>query len=398
MIARLGPHRRVDHESEADTIVINSCTVTNAAESSARAYVARLKRHYPQVEILFTGCAVASEGEALLQKGQINGLFAHAQKEQIAHFLDHPPTTAQHDPTHLDHTLIEHFEGKQRAFIKIQEGCDFSCSYCIIPSVRGVSRSMDTGLICDQIRLLVAQGFGEFILTGTNSGSFGIDRGERLSDLVGRILQIKGVRRLRLGSLEPSQVDESLIALLDHPVMARHLHVALQHTCDRVLERMNRKNRFEGDRRLLERLSSLGYAIGTDYIVGFPGESEGEFEEALANLEHLPLTHIHLFSYSPRQGTPAAALKQDVDGETVTKRREAILARIGQKHRDFYTALGQNPLEVFVERSVDNQASGLDQYFSRVRIPAGFEVGSWVRVSRYRPLAGGEVEAVEYAL
>jgi MiaB-like tRNA modifying enzyme len=380
MIARLGMHHRVWREAEADTVVVNSCTVTNAADSGVRNYISRLRRNHPQIEILFTGCAALTQGEQLYRQGRVDGLFSHAQKERVAHFVTTPSGAIEHQSDHLDETLLERFEGKQRAFVKIQEGCDFSCSYCIIPTVRGRARSYSTDRVATQIEQLVGQGFGEFVLTGTNTGSFGRDRGESLSWLLDRLFQIPGIKRLRLGSLEPSQIDAALMERLTHPVMARHLHIALQHTSNTMLKKMNRINRFESDRALLEQLAAEGFALGTDYIVGFPGESETLFSEALENLERLPLTHIHPFTYSPRDNTPAAALKQDVQGPIAARRRQQVVDRVALKHRHFYQSRSISPLWVLVEQSDRGVSTGLDQYFTRVALDGVFEPGSWVMV------------------
>lgn len=388
MIANLGPWETTEAEGEADAIVINSCTVTNAADSGVRAYISRLRRENPAIKIFFTGCGVATQGRALLKEGRIDGLFGHSEKERIETFLAAPePFEIPGILTHIDTTLIERFEGKHRAFIKIQEGCDFACSYCIIPSVRGGARSLGEKLILDQIRLLCDQGYEEFVLTGTNMGSYGRDRGENLAKLIAQIGRIAGVKRLRLGSLEPVQVDEPLIELLNAPFMARHLHVALQHTSDAMLEKMNRRNRFESDQRLLERLSGLGYALGTDYIVGFPGESEAIFEEAFENLQTLPLTHIHLFPYSPREGTPAAMLKQDVPGNVAAQRREKIAQAVENKRRQFYARL-KTPLTVLIE----NENGGLDQYFSRVQIQGDRPLSGWVTLENWSIDEAGKIE------
>lgn len=363
MMANIGSWEVTADESLADVVVINSCTVTNSADSTTRSYINRIKRETPHKKVLFTGCGVQSQGVKLLDEKRIDGLFGHSQKEQIEALISQQKPFSEIGHTnHIDTTLIEKFEGKSRAFIKIQEGCDFDCSYCIIPSVRGFARSMPTRLILDQIKILLDQGYEEFILTGTNMGSYGVDKNETLAELIKEIAKL-GVKRLRLGSLEPVQITDELIALTKEPFMAKHLHIALQHTSNQMLEMMNRKNRFESDLELFTKLADQGLALGTDYIVGFPNESEEIFDEAVANLRKLPLTHIHLFSYSPRDGTQAATMKQDVAGDQVTKRRAVIGEIIAQKHREFYEKL-KTPLEVLVEKN----NSGLDQYFSRVEI------------------------------
>lgn len=379
MIANIGEWGVTTSESEADVVVINSCTVTNNADSTVRSYINRLKREKPQTKILFTGCGVITQGEKLLKDGKIDGLFGHSEKERVDSFLDRKqPFSEIGNFTHIDSTIITNFDGKHRAFIKIQEGCDFECSYCIIPTVRGGARSYPLDLIVRQIETLADQGFEEFVLTGTNMGSYGVDISLSLADLVEKVLKIDGVKRLRLGSMEPLQVSDRLIELLQNEKAAKHLHIALQHSSDRMLEKMNRRNRFASDLELLNRLSDLGFALGTDYILGFPEESDEIFDEAYENLKKLPLTHIHLFTYSPKEGTPASLKKIDVTGDKVAERRVKINELIAQKHREFYSRL-KKPLTVHIE----NNNSGFDEYFSRVEIDSQSDLKGFVTVDRW---------------
>lgn len=380
MVEHIGAHTLTNSESEADVVVINSCTVTNNADSTVRNYINRIKRERPTCKILFTGCGVTTQGVKLLDDGKIDGLFGHSEKERISSHLSQTASFKDiGNLSHIDSTIISHFEGKHRAFIKIQEGCDFACSYCIIPMVRGSARSYPIDLVLRQIDRLVGQGFEEFVLTGTNMGSYGVDIGLRLSDLVEKILPIDGVKRLRLGSMEPSQVDDRLIELLSSPKAAKHLHIALQHTSDLMLEKMNRRNRFKTDLILLNKLCDLGFALGTDYILGFPEESDEIYSEAYSNLEQLPLTHIHLFTYSPKEGTPASLKKIDVSGDVVAKRRHKIEQLISQKHKEFY-ARNTQPLIVHIER--DN--SGFDQFFSRVYVDSPLNLKGFVAVNSWQ--------------
>lgn len=379
MISNLRSFDIAASEAEADTVVINSCTVTNSADAGVRSYINQVKKRNPEAKIYFTGCAVQTQGKVLFNTGKLAGVFGHSEKEKVDQLLG---TEDFFDPGVLDHvdtTLVEEFVGKSRAFIKVQEGCDFTCSYCIIPFARGKARSHDEALVLAQVRQLAERGFGEFVFTGTNVGSFGKDTGSSLARLLAESAEIPGVKRLRLGSVEPVQIDDAFLELLDEPWMARHLHIAIQHSHDAMLEKMDRRNRFAGDLALFETLAEKGYALGTDYITGFPGESGAIWKEALANLEKMPLTHLHGFSYSKRDGTPAATMKPEVAGDVARERLKEATALVKAKNLAFRKRQTV-PLEVLAE----NDGTGLDQFFNRMTLESGTDLsGRWLKITDY---------------
>ena len=381
MISNLGTHKLALSEADADVIVINSCTVTNHSDALSRTYAAKMRREYPQITILFTGCGVKSVGRGLLANGVISGVFGHSEKARIAFFAEYDHGEAFEffgDENSVEKTVISSFEGKTKAFIKVQEGCDFACSYCIIPSVRGRARSYDEKMITDQVKQLADNGFEEFILTGTNTGSFGQENGKNLAKLIIKIGKIDGVKRIRIGSIESVQIDDELLELLDAPFMAKHLHIALQHTNDEILTKMNRRNRYNTDLELLMKIHDHGYALGTDFIVGFPMESDLIFDDACAKLMQMPLTHIHLFAFSPRDGTAAAAMKGRIDGNIVAARQQMIRDIIAKKHREFY-AETKRKLEILMEQN----GTGYDQYFTKISIASEQRLNGWITTEKY---------------
>jgi len=273
MMSKLKDFSLCQDEQEADIVVVNSCTVTNGADSSVRGYINAVSRKNPDAKVVLAGCGSHSKGETLFEGEKVFGVMGHSEKENINTILQKPERFYEiGDLAHIDSAIVEEFIGKSRAFIKIQEGCDFACSYCIIPSVRGAARSHSEETVLAQVSTLANHGFGEFILTGTNVGSYGKDHGSSMATLLKKLSQIRGVRRIRIGSLEPIQIDDAFKELLGEPWMAKHLHIALQHTSDKMLTLMNRRNSFPADRALFEMLSETGYALGTDFIVGHPGE------------------------------------------------------------------------------------------------------------------------------
>jgi len=380
MMSRLKDFELCGDEGEADVVVVNSCTVTNGADATVRGYINALKRRNPDARVVLAGCGAHSKGAELLEQGKVHGVMGHSEKERINEILHRPEGFYEiGDLEHIDSTVVGEFVGKSRAFIKVQEGCDFRCSYCIIPFVRGNARSHDEEQILEQIRRLAANGFGEFILTGTNVGSYGRDRGSSMAKLLRRMSMIRGVRRIRIGSMEPIQIDEEFKELLHEPWMARHLHIALQHTSDRMLELMNRRNRYPEDRALFEELAEAGYALGTDFIVGHPGEGEAEWAEAMARVRELPLTHLHAFTYSPREGTAATTLREErARGDVAKARHRELTALVREKNLAFRRAHDRE-LTVLVEQGSAGVYQGFDQYYNRVQIESTEELsGNWV--------------------
>lgn len=384
MISRLKDYEVTLDEGEADVIVVNSCTVTNGADSSVRTYINQVEKR-GRAKIYLTGCGAHTKGESLFGQEKVFGVFGQSEKEKINELLKE--TTRFYeigDLNHIDETVVTDFVGKSRAFIKIQEGCNFRCSYCIIPFVRGDARSMDEGKILEQVRTLAAHGFGEFILTGTNVGSYGQGEGRSIASLMKQMSLIRGVRRIRIGSMEPIQVTDEFKELLGEPWLERHLHIALQHTSPAMLKIMNRRNRFPVDLKLFEELASRGYALGTDFIVGHPGETEAVWEEAMANLRRLPLTHVHAFTYSRRDGTPSAAMRESVRGDVSKRRMQELNALVDANNLAFREA-HRVPLEVLVESCKEGLYSGLDQFFNKVVIRSDEDLtGNWLTVDSYR--------------
>jgi MiaB-like tRNA modifying enzyme len=392
MMSNLKDFEVTQDESLADVVVINSCTVTNSADSTARGYINGLKKLPKDPRVVFTGCGVWTKGEALFKEDKVDSLFGHSEKEKINELLLNESRFFQAgDLTHIDETIVEEFVGKSRAFIKIQEGCDFRCSYCIIPYVRGDARSYSEDKILEQVTTLAANGFGEFILTGTNVGSYGKKQHTSLAKLLKKMSLIKGVRRIRMGSIEPIQIDDEFKELINEPFMAKHLHIALQHTSKEMLQIMNRRNKVLSDLELFEFLSSNGYALGTDFIVGHPGETEQIWKEAMENLHRFPLTHVHAFTYSKRDGTPSAIMKPQIKGDIAKVRYNELIKIIDDKNYNFRKNNTQK-LEVLIESVKNGKYIGFDQFFNSLEIDSPVDlVGDWVFIDDYEVKADKNV-------
>lgn len=390
MISSIGDYKLANNESEADVIVINSCTVTNGADKDVKDYISKIKKQ--QKKILFTGCGLQGVGKHAYESGSIFGAFGHNSKQEIRKFIDSKERFyVENNFIHLDSTIISEFVGKSRAFIKIQEGCNFACSYCIIPQVRGKARSYAKEQILLQISKLADSGVSEVVLTGTNLGSYGKDTNDTLSKLIIDISNIRGIKRIRLGSLEPSQIKDDFLELLDSSFLAKQLHIALQYTQDDILKSMNRINRFSKDLELFSKIADKGFALGTDFIVGYPLENDEIFKVALNNLKLLPLTHVHAFIYSPRVNTKAALLQNNISKQ-VSKDRLNIVKNIVAQNNYHFRAK-KPKIHVLVETKKRGFYYGLDEYFNRIKIKSEQNLGhKWLELSDYKVL-----EEINYA-
>jgi len=384
MMSAMSEYEVTENEAEADAIVINSCTVTNGADTHVRSYISSVEKSKSDAKLFLTGCGAHTKGESLLKEGRIHGVFGQSEKEKIDVLLkQEQPFYDPGDLNHIDDVIVDDFVGKSRAFIKIQEGCNFRCSYCIIPFVRGDARSMSEAKILEQISRLALNGFGEFILTGTNVGSYGQDTKTSLAQLMKKMSQIRGVRRIRLGSVEPIQITDEFKEILGESWMEKHMHIALQHTSPTMLKLMNRRNMYKQDRELFELLADKGYAIGTDFITGHPGESEALWLEAMKNAKELPLTHLHAFTYSKRDGTPSATMKPEVNGKVAKVRLHEIQDLINSKNYEFRKTY-KGELEILIESEKNGLYHGFDQHFNKIVIDSKEDlVGNWVNVSKF---------------
>lgn len=372
----------VNSENEADIIIVNSCTVTNGADFDCRNYI----HHANSLgkKVIMTGCGAISRGKELYDNGDLFGVFGMSQKKDISKFISSKtPFYDIGNSQNIDENALNSYNDKTKAFIKIQEGCNFRCSYCIIPSVRGKSRSMSEDGIINEVNSLVQNGFSEFVLTGTNIGSYGNDTNSTLGKLLGKLGLINGVKRIRLGSLEPSQIDESFKEILNENWLERHLHIAIQHTSQTMLNIMRRRNKFNSDLELFNDLNDKGFALGTDFIVGHPGESEEIWTEALENFKKMPLTHLHAFIYSKRENTYSATLVDDING-AVSKSRLKLIKQIVEDNCVEFRNKHKKPLEVLVEKQKGDYYEGYDQYYVKSRIKSTKDLSkTWIKVEDY---------------
>lgn len=374
----------VNDDNIADIIVVNSCTVTNGADSGVRNYINSMRNSGKKV--ILTGCGAVSKGDELFKSSAIFGVLGASNKSKIDEMLGkNEPFYELGDLNFIDKNIVSNYENHTKAFIKIQEGCDFACSYCIIPSVRGFSRSIDEDIILKEAKILASNGYSEIVLTGTNIGSYGKGNNTTLGKLVANLGKINGIKRIRLGSIEPSQIDDSFREILSEPWLERHLHIALQHTSQEMLTIMNRRNRALRDLDLFCELSSMGFALGTDFIVAHPGESKKIWSEAVENFIKFPLTHIHAFIFSPRNGTKSASMSIDVSPQIAKDRLKTLQNIVSQNNIKFRQNNAHKPLEVLVEKSCgDDIYEGWDQYYNKIKIKSSKNISKeWINITNY---------------
>ena len=348
----------VPFDAGAELVIVNTCTVTAATDSQSRNLIRRARRLHPDCRVVVTGCYAQIDPTALRALPGVALVLGNAEKQDLLRLLGEEGSEKVHvsDLRQVGGSVptLTTFAEHSRAFVQIQNGCNAFCSYCIIPFARGPSRSVAPEVVLEQVQQLVAAGYPEVVLTGIHIGGYGLDleHPTSLTTLVKLLLASSPVHRLRLGSIEPTEIPEELIELLaTSPVLCPHLHIPLQAGDDAVLARMNRHYDIAFFRTLIDRIVRRipHVAIGLDLIAGFPGESTAEFANTLALIDSLPVTHLHVFPFSKRTGTPAAVMVDQVSPEVI-KARAAQLRDLGSAKLDAFTRrfIGRD-LEVVVE-------------------------------------------------
>jgi threonylcarbamoyladenosine tRNA methylthiotransferase MtaB len=396
----------------SEVAVLNTCTVTAAADAEVRQVIRRIHRSNPGCKILVTGCYAQRAAGEIANLPGVTWVVGNSHKHALVEVLtgdtrsgamavDSPfpgnpqsskgTTLADFEPQAAPPRILVgeigdtfHFapvfaDDRTRPTLKIQDGCNARCSFCVIPQVRGESRSMGAGKVIEQVRELEQSGYQEVVLSGINLGSYGRDRDRSFSflDLLERILRETGIPRLRISSIEPMDVSPKLIGLVaTEPRMAQHFHVPLQSGSNRILRLMNRRywTTQYAERVLAARERMPHCGIGADVMVGFPGETESDHAESLRFIESLPFTYLHIFPYSARPGTPAAARPEQVDGRRIHERVREMKSLIAAKRSRFLHAqIGQRLSAVALHQSRDGVRMALSTNYLQVSLP-GTEV------------------------
>lgn len=370
---------KVEKISDADIFILNSCTVTHKSDNEAFSILQRAKHDNPNIKTVLTGCIAQIEKGKLLENSNIDIVLGNDEKLNISQYLNIDPSprpspargegeTQQsfencavgkiEDLNSFHNVLLEDTK-KTRASLKIQDGCDNRCSYCIIPFARGKNRSADLDFILEQIKIYEQAGFKEIMLTGIHIGQWwGNSEQENLLHLLQNIEEKTNIARFRLGSLNPLEINDKMLEFLKNsPKFCPHFHLSLQSMCDRTLKSMNRHYSVQQTLDLIDKISTifpLGF-IGSDIIAGFAGESEEDFQITIENLNKSKLTQIHTFPYSIRKGTVAENFENQLDVKTKEKRAKIIKEISAQKHTEFLKKNLGTVQEVLIEKNLDKK-------------------------------------------
>ena len=387
----------VEDSEAADVYVINTCTVTNVGDKKSRQFIRRAKKNNVAAIIAVVGCYAQTAPKEVLDIEGVNIVIGTNDRSKIVELVEKCNTEDKINTVddimkvkEFEEMSVQEIKGKTRAFLKIQEGCNRYCSYCIIPYARGPIRSRRKPEIIKEVQRLVDNGFKEIVLTGIHVASYGKDLAstDNLLEVLKEVNSVEGLRRIRLSSLEPTIFTEEFLSeLVKIDKLCQHFHLSLQSGSDKVLKRMNRKYTTGEYREIVQRIRKVypEVALTTDIIVGFPGETDEDFETTYSFVEEIEFSEIHVFKYSPRKGTPAADYQDQIDGVTKHLRSERLIA-LGEVLRNKYQNrfVGSNKEVLFENNSSELQdhIEGLTENYLKVLVP-------------YTEDLEGEIRAVE---
>ena len=382
-----GGHSIANKPEAADILVFNSCAVTQQAVRTSRQFLRRMKRENPAAKLVVSGCYATLDAEETADLLGVELVVPNEKKDQLPELASEAfgfelKPTAGLDPDGT--TLFE--RGRQRAFVKIQDGCRHHCSYCIVTIARGEERSRSIAEIISEINKLVECGIKEVILTGVHVGGYGSDINASLIQLVEAVLQDTDIPRLRFASVEPWDLPEHFFTLFSNPRLMPHMHLPLQSGSDRILKHMARRCSTSDFYRLIEQAREAvpEFNVTTDIIVGFPGETEVEWQETLAYVEKIGFGHIHIFSFSPREGTKAARFPNQLTGDVKRARSKQLHELARQSKESVNTQFIGRECQVLWEGDGKLQDNGLHRFggytpsYSRVYcdVPEGYQLSN----------------------
>lgn len=377
-------YEQVDFEQTADVYLINTCTVTNTGDKKSRQIIRRAVRRNPDAIIAVTGCYAQTSPAEIMDIAGVDLVIGTQDRDKIMHYVkqiqeQRQPVNAVRNimkTREFEELDVPAFADHTRAFLKIQEGCNNFCTFCIIPWSRGLSRSRDPQSVVNQARQLVAAGYKEIVLTGIHTGGYGDDlENYRLSDLLWELDKVEGLGRIRISSIEASQIDEKMLEVLKgSEKMCRHFHIPLQAGSNEVLKRMRRKYTIEEFEHKIKMIREFmpDVAITTDIIVGFPGETDELFQEGYEAIKRIGFSEMHVFPYSKRTGTPAARMEDQVEEEVKHARVHELIELSEQMQLAYAEKFVGQVLDVIPERdekgiSGDGRITGFSDNYLQIR-------------------------------
>jgi threonylcarbamoyladenosine tRNA methylthiotransferase MtaB len=359
----------VDFKDNADVYIINTCTVTSQGDHKSNTYINQAARNQSGSLVVVTGCMAESRKEYLESRGDITYVVGNANKSQLLSLVEAHFNGEMLHPGDLKHDLFDFTVAEKsfhtRSMIKIQDGCDNFCSYCIVPSVRGPAVSRPVNDILDHIKQVITLGFKEVVLTGVNISRYEYE-GIVFTRLIEKILGIHGDFRIRISSIEPEGLEDGFVQLFGHEKLCPHLHLCLQSGSDKVLQRMKRNNTVAGYYTLIEKLRATHplFNITTDIIVGFPGETDRDFEDTCRVVREFGFSHVHTFKYSVRKGTRAERMPDQVD-EMIKKQRSEVVRKLAEENKlQYYSRFIGKKQTVLVEKVTrQGYAKGFGEHY-----------------------------------
>lgn len=364
----------VDFDSKADIYIINTCTVTNTSDKKSEKMIKRARKQNKDAIIIAMGCHAQIKGDNI----DADIIIGNKDKSKIISLIEEYQENKNKikriynlDNVSFEDMYISSFNSHTRAFVKIQDGCDAFCSYCIIPYARGPIRSKDPKTVIKEITSLVENGYKEIILTGIHTGKYGKDINYTFEQLLKDIIKIKNLYRIRISSIEINELTDPILNLIkDNKIIAKHLHIPLQSGSDKILKLMDRKYDLKFYKDRIEKIRKMikDVSITTDLIVGFPNEDEKDMEDTLKFIKEIKFTKIHTFPYSKREGTKAASMENQIDETIKRKRVKTVLELSDQLEQDFYQSKLNETEEVIIEQTKDGKSYGYTSNYIKVEI------------------------------
>jgi len=374
-------YETVEYTEYADVYIINTCTVTNMGDRKSRQVIRRALELNPDAFVAVVGCYSQIAPKEVLEIPGVSLVVGTNERNRIVELVEYAMEKEEKlnlvndimEVSEFEEMSIKNYKSRTRAFLKIQEGCDQYCTYCIIPYARGHIRSRKPESIIAEVRELAENGFREVVLTGIHVASYGKDLGNTsLIEMIEKVHQVEGIERIRMSSVDPNVMTEEFIGRLKKlPKICRHFHLSLQSGCDETLKRMNRKYTTEEYKRVVGKLREVfaDVAITTDLIVGFPGETEEEFQKTAAFIEEISFSAMHVFKYSPREGTPASKYQNQVKPQVKDARSKLVTSIAKKSEEKFKKGFIGSCRSVLYERPIDEKSSlyeGLTDNYIRV--------------------------------
>jgi len=372
-------YQRVSPDSEADIYIINTCSVTDTADKKCRQAIRKIISNNPEAFVAVVGCYAQLNPGAVAQIEGVDLVLGTDEKFNISSYIENiekKKAAEIHSCEKIDAAGFNaswSSNDRTRSFLKVQDGCDYHCSYCTVPLARGASRNQPIEGIVKEAKSIVAAGVKEIVLTGVNVGDFGKSTGESLEELLRILCRVEGLERLRLSSIEPNLLTNDIIKLIaSEPVLMPHIHMPLQSGNDHILGLMRRRYKREVFRDRINAIKELlpAAAAGADVIVGFPGETEEEFEDTYEFLSSIPFTYLHVFAFSPRPGTPAADMPGKVT-EKIKEHRSRQLIRLSESHKNLF--MRENTGEIrnvlFEKKNFSGMIAGFTENYIKTFVP-----------------------------